>query len=60
MAEEKFTGSFHASSLLRRSDLVRKTGVKLIARVDGIFAWDENSSSIKRRIQLGYLAGGRR
>jgi len=34
MAEEKFWGSFHASSLLRRSDLVRKTGVELMVQTN--------------------------
>jgi len=41
MAEEKFSGSFHASSLLRRSVLVRMTGVELIAQTNGT-AWFKN------------------
>lgn len=48
MTGEKFSGSFHASSLLRRSDLVRMTGVELIARTKGIAS--------SKTLQAGVLA----
>src|SRR6476619_1817069 len=48
MVEEKLSGSFHASLLLRRSDLARMTGVELIVQTS-CMARLKNSTTIHRR-----------